>query len=46
MRPEEAAIDLHRAELALAWQGIHLAGVDFDVLLAAYLLDPTESNLP
>lgn len=37
--------DLHRAQLALAWQGIHLAGVDFDVLLAAYLLDPTESNL-
>lgn len=37
--------DLHRALLALAWQGIHLRGVDFDVLLAAYLLDPTESNL-
>jgi DNA polymerase-1 len=37
--------DLHRAQLALAWQGIHLAGVDFDVLLAAYLLDPTDSNL-
>ncbi|MEW9698398.1 DNA polymerase I [Paenibacillus sp. SI8] len=37
--------DQHRTELALAWQGIHLRGVDFDVLLAAYLLDPTESNL-
>ncbi|OPH54730.1 DNA polymerase I [Paenibacillus ferrarius] len=37
--------DLHRARLVLAWQGITLAGVDFDALLAAYLLDPTESNL-
>ncbi|MGG1554870.1 DNA polymerase I [Paenibacillus ferrarius] len=37
--------DVHRALLALAWQDIPLAGVDFDVLLAAYLLDPTDSNL-
>ena len=37
--------DQHRAELALAWEGIRLKGVDFDMLLAAYLLDPTESNL-
>ncbi|NOV00918.1 DNA polymerase I [Paenibacillus planticolens] len=37
--------DLHRSILALAWQGIALKGVDFDALLAAYLLDPTESNL-
>lgn len=37
--------DLHRSILALAWQGIVLKGVDFDALLAAYLLDPTESNL-
>ena len=37
--------DQHRAQLVLAWQGIHLKGVDFDALLAAYLLDPTESNL-
>ncbi|UKS24203.1 DNA polymerase I [Paenibacillus sp. HWE-109] len=37
--------DLHRARLVLAWQGITLAGVDFDALLASYLLDPTESNL-
>ncbi|UJF31702.1 DNA polymerase I [Paenibacillus hexagrammi] len=37
--------DQHRAELALAWHGVRLRGVDFDVLLAAYLLDPTESTL-
>ncbi|WP_409345346.1 DNA polymerase I [Paenibacillus sp. MBLB4367] len=36
--------DLHRAEAALAWKGIKLAGCDFDVLLAAYLLDPTEAS--
>jgi DNA polymerase-1 len=37
--------DLHRAELALHWTGIALNGCTFDVQLAAYLLDPTESTL-
>ncbi|GGD52736.1 DNA polymerase I [Paenibacillus nasutitermitis] len=36
--------DLHKADLTLHWRGIDLCGTDFDVLLAAYLLDPTESN--
>ncbi|MFD0712316.1 DNA polymerase I [Paenibacillus sp. GCM10027626] len=36
--------DWHKAELALSWAGIELQGVEFDVLLAAYLLDPTESG--
>jgi DNA polymerase-1 len=36
--------DAHKAELALGWRGISLGGVEFDVLLAAYLLDPTEAN--
>jgi len=36
--------DLHKAELALSWFGIELRGVEFDVLLAAYLLDPTEAG--
>ncbi|ANE48364.1 DNA polymerase I [Paenibacillus swuensis] len=36
--------DAHKAEVALAWQGIVLAGVTFDTQLAAYLLDPTETN--
>ncbi|WP_219838133.1 DNA polymerase I [Paenibacillus sp. R14(2021)] len=36
--------DLHKAELALSWLGIELRGVVFDALLAAYLLDPTESS--
>ncbi|MGN7358135.1 DNA polymerase I [Paenibacillus sp. SAF-054] len=36
--------DLHRTDLALHWKGIEFAGASFDVQLAAYLLDPTESN--
>jgi DNA polymerase-1 len=36
--------DMHRTEVALHWKGIPLRGVTFDVLIAAYLLDPTEST--
>jgi len=36
--------DFHRAEIALSWEGVTLSGVEFDVQLAAYLLDPTESS--
>ncbi|BBH18966.1 DNA polymerase [Paenibacillus baekrokdamisoli] len=36
--------DLHKADLTLSWIGIPLRGITFDVLLAAYLLDPTESS--
>ncbi|SDX16079.1 DNA polymerase I [Paenibacillus sp. CF384] len=36
--------DLHKAELVLSWLGIELRGTTFDALLAAYLLDPTESS--
>lgn len=37
--------DLHRAQVALAWRDIQLEGCVFDVMLATYLLDPTESTL-
>lgn len=40
-----AVYDLHRAVAALFWKGLELRGVSFDVLLAGYLLDPTESAL-
>ncbi|AIQ51877.1 DNA polymerase I [Paenibacillus sp. FSL R7-0331] len=40
----KSGYDLHRADLALHWQGIAFAGAANDVQLAAYLLDPTESN--
>ncbi|MBP3961626.1 DNA polymerase I [Paenibacillus lignilyticus] len=36
--------DLHKAELVLSWLGVELRGTTFDALLAAYLLDPTESS--
>ncbi|TMV48328.1 DNA polymerase I [Paenibacillus mesophilus] len=36
--------DMHRTEVALHWKGVPLRGVSFDVLIAAYLLDPTEST--
>jgi DNA polymerase-1 len=36
--------DVHKADVALKWHGFNLLGVEFDVLLVAYLLDPTESN--
>lgn len=36
--------DLHRADLTLFWHGIPFAGAEFDIQLAAYLLDPTESD--
>jgi len=37
--------DVHKVELALAWHGIRLRGVEFDVHLAGYVLDPTQTNL-
>jgi DNA polymerase I len=42
---EKVVYDLHRADIALRWSNVALRGVTFDVLLAAYLLDPTESGL-
>jgi len=40
----KSGYDLHRADLALHWQGIAFAGAAHDVQLAAYLLDPTEAS--
>lgn len=37
--------DTHKIELALGWSGIEWKGAAFDVQLAAYLLDPTDTNL-
>lgn len=36
--------DLHRVDLVLHANGLPFAGADFDVHLAGYLLDPTDSN--
>lgn len=37
--------DFHRTELVLAWSGIPLRGQAFDTQLAAYVLDPTDTDL-
>lgn len=36
--------DLHRVDLVLHANGLAFAGADYDVHLAGYLLDPTDSN--
>ncbi|WP_216828902.1 DNA polymerase I [Alkalihalobacterium elongatum] len=36
--------DTKRAVVALGWKGIELNGVDFDILLASYLLNPSSSS--
>jgi DNA polymerase-1 len=36
--------DGKKAEVALRWKGIHLRGVTFDVLLASYVLNPSEGD--
>lgn len=42
---QKVVYDLHRMDIALRWSNVTLRGVTFDILLAAYLLDPTESGL-
>ncbi len=37
--------DFHRTQLVLAWSGIDLKGQSFDVQMAAYVLDPTDTDL-
>lgn len=37
--------DFHRTELVLGWSGIALKGQAFDAQLAAYVLDPTDTDL-
>lgn len=36
--------DAKRAYVALDWNGISLKGVEFDLMIASYLLDPSESG--
>lgn len=41
---KKSVFDAKRAIVALKWNGIELKGIDFDLLLAAYLLNPTDAN--
>ncbi|MBO9130605.1 DNA polymerase I [Bacillus sp. 165] len=40
----KSTFDVKGAAVALKWKGIELRGVDFDLLIAAYLLDPAETD--
>ncbi|MFP3124934.1 DNA polymerase I [Ectobacillus funiculus] len=41
---KKSTFDVKRAIVALKWKGLELRGIDFDLLLAAYLLDPSETD--
>jgi len=41
---EKWVYDGKRGEVALRWRGLALEGIAFDVLIASYLLNPTESR--
>ena len=38
------AFDAKRAIVALKWKGVDIQGIDFDLLIAAYLLDPADTD--
>lgn len=37
--------DAKRTMVSLKWRGLDIHGIDFDLLLASYLLNPSESNV-
>ncbi|RYL94616.1 DNA polymerase I [Sporolactobacillus sp. THM19-2] len=41
---KKVLLDSKQAEVALKWRNIDLRGIDFDVSLAAYLIDPAEAG--
>ncbi len=40
-RIKKSIFDVKRSRVALMWQGFELRGVDFDLLLATYVINPT-----
>ena len=38
---KKSVFDLKRSRVALMWKGFDLSGVDFDLLLATYVFNPT-----
>ncbi|MFX3623946.1 MAG: DNA polymerase I [Ectobacillus sp.] len=40
----KSIFDAKRAIVALKWKGLELRGIDFDLLIAAYLLDPADTD--
>lgn len=41
---KKSVFDAKRAIVALRWKGIAMRGVDFDLLIASYLLNPSQST--
>ncbi|QPA30338.1 DNA polymerase I [Thermaerobacillus caldiproteolyticus] len=41
---KKSVFDAKRAIVALKWQGVHLQGIDFDLLIASYILNPSQST--
>ncbi len=41
---KKAIFDAKRAVVALGWMGIELEGINFDLLIASYILDPSASS--
>ncbi|RAS82477.1 DNA polymerase I [Priestia endophytica] len=41
---KKAVFDIKRAAVALKWNHVEFRGVDFDLLIAAYLIDPAQSH--
>ncbi|MFD3445345.1 DNA polymerase I [Microbacteriaceae bacterium 4G12] len=40
----KSTFDAKRAIVALKWKGIELRGIDFDLLIASYVLDPADTD--
>jgi DNA polymerase I len=43
-KKKKSVFDAKRALVALKWQGIEMRGIDFDLLIASYLLNPSHST--
>ncbi|WP_027410190.1 DNA polymerase I [Anoxybacillus tepidamans] len=41
---KKSVFDAKRAIVALKWQGLDMKGIDFDLLIASYLLNPSHST--
>ncbi|MGM7682515.1 DNA polymerase I [Cytobacillus sp. Hm23] len=41
---KKTVFDGKKAIVSLHWKGIQLAGIDFDTIIASYILDPSDTN--
>ncbi|QFT90148.1 DNA polymerase I [Bacillus sp. THAF10] len=43
-KKKKAVFDAKRAIVALKWKGIELNGIDFDLIIASYIVNPSETS--